>query len=168
MKDAKAAHSEDWSHLGKPDTGAAVANTGRGLLSGIRGLFRRAVRYERAVWSSLAAGGLPSPVVAVLKWSVRLGLGGYLVFKSLPMLTVGLAYALTFVLQYGLGILGVVGILVGLSYVSRSKSALGDDDVKDISGDSSPLLCDVGHRNSMFYEKRFDGVYDVFTDERVD
>lgn len=46
MKGAKAAHSEDWSHLGKPDTGAAVANTGRGLLSGIRSLFRRAVRYE--------------------------------------------------------------------------------------------------------------------------
>lgn len=126
MKDAKAAHSEDWSHLGKPDTGAAVANTGRGLLSGIRGLFRRAVRYERAVWSALAAGGLPSPVVAVLKWSVRLGLGGYLVFKSLPMLTVGLAYALTFVLQYGLGLLGVVGLFLAMPYILRNLKHLPD------------------------------------------
>lgn len=117
MKDAKAAHSEDWSHLGKPDTGAAVANTGRGLWRGIRSLFRRAVRYERAVWSALAAGGLPSPVVAVLKWGVRLGLGGYLLFKSLPMLTVGLAYALKFALQYGLGIMGVVGVLYIVSHM---------------------------------------------------
>lgn len=154
MKDAKAAHSEDWSHLGKPDTGAAVANTGRGLLSGIRGLFRRAVRYERAVWSSLAAGGLPSPVVAVLKWSVRLGLGGYLVFKSLPMLTVGLAYTLTFVLQYGLGILGMIGLLIGLSYALRGRqdsdfndgcSFLGSDKDEKPCGYADWDYCRDGH-----------------------
>lgn len=154
MKDAKAAHSEDWSHLGKPDTGAAVANTGRGLLSGIRSLFRRAVQYERAVWVALAAGGLPSRVVAVLKWSVRLGLGGYLLFKSLPMLTVGLAYALTFVLQYGLGVLGMIGLLVGLSYVLRGRQAselndgcsfLGSDNDEKSCGYADWDYCRDGH-----------------------
>lgn len=137
MKDAKAAHSEDWSHLGKLDTGATVSRTSRGLLGGIRNLFRSVTRYERAIWIALGAAGLPSPIVAVLKWGVRLSVAGSVLFVSLPMMTIGLAYAL----KYGFSVLGVVGVFLAIPYILKnlrhlpeSSEELGYGVEKDVYG----------------------------------
>lgn len=53
MTTRKSGSTEDWTHLGKLDTS------------------RLLVRTEGAIWSGLAAVGVPVGITKVLKWSVR-------------------------------------------------------------------------------------------------
>lgn len=53
MTTRKPGSTEDWTHLGKLDTS------------------RLLVRAEGAIWTGLAAVGVPASIIKVLKWSVR-------------------------------------------------------------------------------------------------
>lgn len=53
MTTRKPGSTEDWTHLGKLDTS------------------RLLVRAEGAIWTGLAAVGVPAGIIKVLKWSMR-------------------------------------------------------------------------------------------------
>lgn len=53
MTTRKPGSTEDWTHLGKLDTS------------------RLLVRAEGAIWTGLAAVGVPAGIIKVLKWTVR-------------------------------------------------------------------------------------------------
>ena len=77
MTTRKPGPSEDWTHLGKLDTS------------------RLLVRTEGAIWTGLAALGVPAGIIKVLKWSVRafvlVAAAVYSLYLFVPLILICLA-----------------------------------------------------------------------------